>query len=78
MKKYAVYSGHVISRSDGERHYIPAHRVAELYNVNPKECMFLRQVDGRPRGMVQGLISLRPRNDGDYDLPHRLRLNNTS
>ena len=70
MKKYAVYPGHIISQHDGERHYISAHTVAGLYNVNPKECVFLRQVDGQPRGMVQDLVPLHPRSDGDYDLPH--------
>lgn len=66
--KYAVYGGSVLA-ADGDVHYIPAHEVARLYRVNPKECIFISE-DRRPLGLTdKGLVPLHPQPDGDYTLP---------
>lgn len=41
--KYLVFGGFIISKKDGQTHYIPARRVMELYKVDRKDCML---VDG--------------------------------
>lgn len=74
--KYVLCPGHVISRNDGQRHYIGAHHLAVLYGVNPRECLIH---DPTPQWTVsnfrnaeeeqKGLIRLHPRDDGDYRLP---------
>lgn len=40
-KKYMVYGGLIYSKNDDQEHYIPAHKVAELYKVPPQECVFI-------------------------------------
>ena len=73
MIKYAAFSGYIYS-ADGDRHFIPARRVVELYGANPRECICFASVKegrgGRYGEAVEDLISLFPRSDGDYDLPH--------
>lgn len=69
-KKYVVYPGVIKSRFDGDRHYISAYKVMELYKVNPEECALIS--DDRP-DIILGLnlnhlIPLYPRNDGRYEL----------
>lgn len=71
--KYAVIGGLVCSRSDGQTHRVSAARLAELYRLDPKECV-LCEDDEEARynllGVVPGqLLVLRPRHDGDYSLP---------
>ena len=67
-KKYLCVGGNVISANDGELHYISPYRLAELYQVNPEECYFVKDEDSE---MLHGLrtdelIELRPRFDGEY------------
>ena len=66
MKKYLVFGGEVKSKTDGDIHYISPSRVAELYELDPRECVF---VDIRRRETFlgyDGLISLFPLNSGRY------------
>ena len=75
MKKYLVYGQQIKSKNDNDWHYVSARRVAELYNVNPSECIM---IDGNPntlynwnktRGLnKEKLIMLYPDFNGDYDL----------
>jgi hypothetical protein len=37
--KYLVYPGYVISKNDGEKHYISFMKLIELYRVDPRECI---------------------------------------
>lgn len=69
-KKYLVFSGSVVSRYDGDSHWITARKVGELYKLNPEECVF---ADPKyPEEYIgyrnQNLIELHPRSDGDYKL----------
>lgn len=38
-KKYIVFPSHIESINDGDIHFISAHKLMSLYNVNPKECI---------------------------------------
>lgn len=71
MLKYIVYPGFVIS-DDGDRHYISASQLMDLYNVNPNECRVLiwrrgvANTRGRNKEDLKNLISPYPRRDGKY------------
>lgn len=76
--KYAVYPGYVLSKADGQHHFIDATRLMFLYRVKPDECMIVRALDltymsgseyWRQLARAEMLIPLRPRHDGDYTLP---------
>jgi len=41
VKKYAVFGGYVNSINDGQEHYIPSHKVAELYKVPISQCILI-------------------------------------
>lgn len=70
MKRYLVIGGNVISKNDGDEHYISARRLVDLYRVDIAECVLVD--DGRietVRGLnTHGLITLTPRYDGNYTL----------
>lgn len=71
-KKYLVIGGYVRSKNDGQKHYIPAHRLVDLYNVSPSECILTDSKDmdralcGIHPNDRSKLIRLFPRYDGDY------------
>jgi hypothetical protein len=75
MIKYFCCGGWITSKNDGQKHYISAHRVAELYKVNSEECLFKPKEKPLLGVETKGLIRLNPRDDGDYALPHRGGLN---
>lgn len=67
--------GYVISRSDGQRHYVSADALRRLYGVLKGECVIFPQdndteADIRRRIWIDppGAIQLGPRYDGDYRL----------
>jgi hypothetical protein len=66
-KKWLVLSDYVISRNDGDKHFITCARLCHLYGVNPKECVFGQIGDGK---RYPNLPILAPRYDGDYSLPN--------
>jgi hypothetical protein len=45
-KKYILIPDYVISRTDGDLHYVDAMQLARLYNVPLSECIVVK---GRPR-----------------------------
>lgn len=61
-KKYVVTPGYVISKTDGDKHYISYNRLIALYNVDPKECV----VYLKHRFNYEGMHILSPRFDGNY------------
>lgn len=72
-KKYMLHGGFITSKMDGDRHFISATRLAQLYNLNVRECVLdddTRNRDGRGiRGYVlSDFIHLYPRFDGDYEV----------
>ncbi len=71
MKRYAVFPGYVRSSTDGQDHYLNGPRMMRLYGVDPRECIIVRGPLGRVGlELVDSLIELRPRQDGDYSLEH--------
>jgi len=78
QKKYLLLGDHIRSASDGDRHFIDAHNLCRLYDLNPEECVFSiagREGERSRRGIPEGLLILRPRHRGDYQehLAERLR-----
>lgn len=65
----------VTSRSDGDRHFISASRLARLYGVLPTDIV--REYRGRPlmpldQQQREGWVELWPRYDGKYYDIHKL------
>ena len=75
--RYALHPGWVISKRDGQDHYISHQQLAWLYRLNPDQFVVIddRGMDRREytRAMRKTeelkLIHLYPRFDGDYTLP---------
>lgn len=72
MKKYLIVPGNVVSKSDGQRHFVSAVQLMLLYKVKLSECIVLsgRIEYGFKRltGTYQDLMVLTPRSDGNYSL----------
>ena len=77
--KYVLCPGVVTSMHDGQRHFITAEGLAQLYGVPMEACLihnpqewwpqsYHRQAEDRQRG----LIRLAPKYDGNYTLPKEL------
>lgn len=67
ITKYVVQGGNVVSRNDGQTHYISPHKLIKLYGVNPKECIIIPDKTGYLR--QPGQIYLGPKYSGDYSIP---------
>ena len=68
MKKYIVRPGYVMSKYDGDRHYISASQLIHLHGVQISECIIVRGPEDHYKlmGINRDLISLFPRADGNY------------
>jgi hypothetical protein len=70
IKKYALLPGPIRSITDGQRHFIGARQLAQLYGVKMSECI---GVDRRHStwGLDRSVeyVLLGPRSDGNYQLP---------
>lgn len=64
--RYVLHPGYIRSKHDGDEHFIGGPRLARLYGVNLRDCVY-----GDVRGYAarKGDIHLFPRFDGDYRLP---------
>jgi hypothetical protein len=69
QKKYLIIPGWVFSKNDEDRHYINAQMLIRLYKVDPHECMIQHSDSRDLRRDVEGLIKLRPKTSGNYELP---------
>ena len=68
-KKYLVCPGYVHSIRDGDRHFVTAARLIELYGVNPSECYIRAYGEPPLRGVdASTLTKLVPKVSGDYTL----------
>jgi len=63
--RFVLYPGYVISRVDGDRHFINGSRLAALYGVDVRDCVYGDNPGYRPR---EHDIHLYPRSKGDYPL----------
>lgn len=69
VKKYVVFGGHTLSKNDNQLHKISAYRVAQLYRVNPIECIFISDKKDLKSKNIDGLIKLYPQyNPENYTL----------
>lgn len=66
---YLLTPGYVTSKNDGQKHFIDAQTLANIYGVSMKDCVVKGQhyKGPRPTGMV---LLLEPREDGIYNLNH--------
>lgn len=72
LVKYLVIGGTVISKLDGQEHYVNARELCRLYQIDPRECILMEETDSVLKTRAMGLkrvIILRPRYDGNYTLP---------
>jgi len=70
--KYLVFGGLVKSKTDGDIHYIPAHKVCKLYGLNPHAPNVRLASQDVPATYIRddnSWIMLYPRLDGNYKLP---------
>ncbi len=67
-KKYVCMGAKVVSKHDGEIHYISAKQLTRLYDVDPEACVILDRWTKTFSYLPKGLIILRPRFDGEYEL----------
>ena len=65
-KKYMLCPGYIISKNDGQRHYISPADLVRLYGANPAECVIFGNV---PESDHHKYIKLVPKRNGDYFLP---------
>ena len=54
MIKYILCPGYIISKNDGDEHYINAKTLQSLYMVDPKECVVKSDAPGwkPPKGVI--------------------------
>lgn len=66
-KKYLVVPGEVVSKTDGQTHFISPQELIRLYNVDKRDCVIVS-----PKSIAintyRDLIKLTPREDGNYDI----------
>ena len=67
--------GFVISKNDGDRHYIGAGKLARLYCVKIGDCLIDDTANAGIHAILpeEGDIRLFPRRDGDYPALQRIR-----
>lgn len=76
IKKYVVCPGYIRSATDGQRHFITARALAELYGVPANECVTYDYDQAAKSPAYEQtnewkleLIPLHPKSDGKYKLP---------
>lgn len=68
---YAIHPGEVVSKTDGERHFIGYHRLIELYRLPPEKCIEWK-FPLSLRGNEKFFIHLYPDQEGVYRNPEWL------
>jgi hypothetical protein len=76
MKKYLVIPDYIISKNDGQRHYISCNKLVQLYGVDEGECVFVESSStGKMTDSIEynkkrygNLIELKPKHSGNYIL----------
>lgn len=73
--RYVLHPGWVVSKTDGQRHFIDEQMLMRLYRVHADECTFayLESTPFKPARLTveDPLIHLYPRYDGNYTMPER-------
>lgn len=68
-KKYVLHPGPVISRTDGQKHYISAAKLANLYGISERDCLVQMYRAPQLVSVPKNAVHLYPRGDGNYALP---------
>ena len=75
MKKYILIGGQMMSKSDGDIHYVSATKLCKLYRLNLEECYFYEDDNPSYKREIRGLRHnnpelkiLFPRYNGDYEI----------
>ena len=63
---YVLFPGNVRSANDGQKHFIGAPQLAQLYGVNYRECMVVYEEHLHEYRAKPHHIHLHPRYDGQY------------
>ncbi len=71
--KYIIHPGTIVSRLDGDIHYIGFSQLVKLYNVNPDECISAERLENLFGLDLDGCIHLFPETNGDYKLKEELK-----
>ena len=70
MPNYVLVPGYIISKKDGDRHFITGKMLQRLYKVDPSDCIEAPTGRGCEHWEPpENAIYLRPKQDGDYSLP---------
>ena len=67
--KYGLFPGDVVSKNDGDTHYITAPQLARCYGVNFGDCIVYSINDTIEMAEMYGLIPLFPDPTGEYKIP---------
>ena len=67
---YAVHPGTVVSKNDGDMHYITAWKLIRLYGVDPNKCIIWdeKRPETRQGRKYEEYTHLYPKTNGNYDL----------
>jgi hypothetical protein len=66
MARIFLHPGYVISKNDGQRHFVNAQRLADLYNVYKPRCIVVLPESEKDWQDLPGDIHLHPRYNGNY------------
>lgn len=66
--RYVLHPGYIISKEDGQEHFIGGPRLARLYGVNLLDCVYGDMPGYRQK---EGDVHLHPDYHGNYKLPER-------
>jgi hypothetical protein len=73
-RRYIVEPGWVISKTDGQEHFIGADQLIRLYGVDRRDCIIINSdEDYKTHRLDLNDVRLQPRHSGDYTLPLDLR-----
>lgn len=67
-KRYLLHPGEVVSKTDGQRHFISSDQLIELYDLDRKKCVVYKPYlsDKFPNDEYADLVDIVPRYDGEY------------
>ena len=68
MRRIILHPGYVVSRKDGDTHYINQYQLATLYGLDITKCIVMGDTPREQLGFrtQEGDIHLYVRYDGDY------------
>lgn len=64
--RYVLHPGDVLSKFDGQVHFISGVMLVRLYGVPPEKCVYANRLGFKP---LSSDVHLYPRYNGDYTLP---------